>query len=204
MAKDVLKIIIGVLKKKKKVTASEIVKKTGFSRTYVNKFFQDLRDKGKIVLIGKANRAHYIIAEENIVRASKRNTLSVTKIFQNKNISEDIILARIKQDSGIFENISCNVSEIVGYAFSEMLNNAIEHSRSILIRIDMKKDAGHIIFSVADKGMGIFNNIRKKKNLASNMEAIQNLLKGKETTAPKAHSGEGIFFTSKAADILTI
>ena len=29
---------------------------------------------------------------------------------------------------------------------------------------------------------------------------MQDLLKGKTTTAPKAHSGEGIFFTSKVAD----
>ena len=36
------------------------------------------------------------------------------------------------------------------------------------------------------------------------MDAIQDLLKGKETTAPEAHSGEGIFFTSKIADFLTI
>jgi hypothetical protein len=36
------------------------------------------------------------------------------------------------------------------------------------------------------------------------MDAIQDLLKGKETTAPAAHSGEGIFFTSKTADSLTI
>jgi hypothetical protein len=33
---------------------------------------------------------------------------------------------------------------------------------------------------------------------------MQDLLKGKVTTAPLAHSGEGIFFTSKAADNFTI
>ncbi len=36
------------------------------------------------------------------------------------------------------------------------------------------------------------------------MESIQDLMKGKQTTAPEAHSGEGIFFTSKAADMLNI
>ena len=44
----------------------------------------------------------------------------------------------------------------------------------------------------------------KKKNLNSEMEAIQDLLKGKQTTAPEAHSGEGIFFTSKVSSVLTI
>jgi hypothetical protein len=40
----------------------------------------------------------------------------------------------------------------------------------------------------------------QKKGLNSEMEAIQDLLKGKTTTAPKLHSGEGIFFTSKVGD----
>ena len=85
-----------------------------------------------------------------------------------------------------------------------MLNNAIEHSSSDKIDIIFMKTSTDIRFSVADRGVGIFNNIRKKKRLASTMDAIQELLKGKETTAPEAHSGEGIFFTSKIADSLTI
>lgn len=40
----------------------------------------------------------------------------------------------------------------------------------------------------------------RKNNLKNELEAIQDLLKGKQTTAPQIHSGEGIFFTSKAAD----
>jgi hypothetical protein len=40
--------------------------------------------------------------------------------------------------------------------------------------------------------------------LKNHLEAIQDLLKGKQTTMPKSHSGEGIFFTSKIADNLTI
>jgi hypothetical protein len=66
------------------------------------------------------------------------------------------------------------------------------------------KTATDIRFTVADRGIGIFNNIMKKKRLGTTIAAIQDLLKGKETTAPEAHSGEGIFFTSKIADLLTI
>jgi hypothetical protein len=39
--------------------------------------------------------------------------------------------------------------------------------------------------------------VQTKRHLESELEAIQDLLKGKITTAPKLHSGEGIFFTSK-------
>jgi hypothetical protein len=44
----------------------------------------------------------------------------------------------------------------------------------------------------------------QKKGLGNHLESIQDLLKGKQTTLPKGHSGEGIFFTSRAADVLII
>ena len=40
----------------------------------------------------------------------------------------------------------------------------------------------------------------RERSLKSEFEAIQDLLKGKTTTMPKSHSGEGIFFTSKVGD----
>src|SRR3989338_2287114 len=72
------------------------------------------------------------------------------------------------------------------------------------MKATMQRDKERIIFEVIDRGVGIFNNIMMKKKLKNTMEAIQDLLKGKQTTAPKAHTGEGIFFTSKVADTLTI
>src|SRR3546814_7509415 len=46
----------------------------------------------------------------------------------------------------------------------------------------------------------MFRNVMKQRGIDSELEARQDLLKGKTTTVPKAHSGEGIFFTSKVAD----
>jgi len=66
------------------------------------------------------------------------------------------------------------------------------------------KDENFIRFSIVDKGIGVFNSIIKKRNLKNELEAIQELNKGKLTTAPKEHSGEGIFFTSRVVDKLII
>jgi hypothetical protein len=44
----------------------------------------------------------------------------------------------------------------------------------------------------------------REKHLESILEAVQDLLKGKQTTEPASHSGEGIFFTSRVGDILII
>ncbi len=201
---EVDKLILGILNKKGEVKASNIVRTTGFSRTYVNRFFQKLRDEGKIILVGKANKARYVLATQQAAMSAKKEILDVTHILQNKNLSEDTVLDGMKKNAGIFIGIPKNISDILDYAFSEMLNNAIEHSQTKTIKAMMERDKNNISFDIIDRGVGIFNNIMKKKNLQSEMEAIQDLLKGKQTTVPQTHSGEGIFFTSKVAEILII
>ncbi len=201
---DIENLILKKLKENEKIKAADIVKSAGFSRAYINRFFQKLKNEGKIILVGRANRAFYVLAHDKAVSRAKSSILSVRRSLRNKNISEDFVLGDIKQNSGIFLNLPKNVSGIVNYAFTEMLNNAIEHSQSKIIEIQMERTLTDIQFEVRDRGIGIFNNIMKKRKLKNEFEAIQDLLKGKQTTSPKEHTGEGIFFTSKAGDMLTI
>jgi len=201
---DIKKLILDTIDKKGEVKASCIVKITGFSRAYINRFFQELRNSGKLILIGRANNARYIKAGTKNVSEARKGETSIRKIVFNEGLSEDTLLKEIKNRTGIFLRIPENVSGILDYAFLEILNNAIEHSRSKKIEIFMKRDKDGISFDINDRGVGIFNNIKQKKNLQNEMEAIQDLLKGKQTTAPSLHSGEGIFFTSKVADIFVI
>ncbi|OGB60059.1 hypothetical protein A2Y27_02155, partial [candidate division CPR2 bacterium GWD1_39_7] len=107
-------------------------------------------------------------------------------------------------ETAILADAPENITKILGYAFTVMLNNAIEHSEGTKIRIIFSRDKERILFDISDNGIGIFNNIVQKKKLKNIMEAIQDLLKGKQTTSPEAHSGEGIFFTSKMADRFVI
>ncbi|HEX9917469.1 MAG TPA: DUF4325 domain-containing protein [candidate division Zixibacteria bacterium] len=201
---DLKALILKRLERKGRINSDEIVKATGFSRAYVNRFFQELRDQGKIVLLGKANRAHYVLASEGAVTDAKSKITDITLNLENKELYEDKVLDQIKKKTGIFMGLRKEISDILDYVFSEMLNNAIEHSASKIIRVVIKKDENNISFAVVDRGIGIFNNIMRKKKLGSALEAIQDLLKGKQTTMPKLHSGEGIFFTSKVADMLII
>lgn len=202
--KDVKTLILDVLYHNGEVRTSDIVKKTGYSRAYVNRFFQKLRNNGKIVILGKANQSRYVAATKEAIMRAKGNILSINRMLSNKNISEDMVLMRVKQESGIFLNLPKNIAAILDYAFLEMLNNAIEHSQSKVIKITMTKEKEVVRFHVIDKGIGIFYNIMRKKKLLNDMEAIQDLLKGKLTTAAQTHSGEGIFFTSKVAGIFVI
>ena len=201
---DIKSLILKKLSEKGEVRVSDIVRKTGFSRAYLNRFFQQLRDEGEIVLVGKANRTKYVSAKKEAVRKIKKEMLDFHQILKNKDISEDIVLDEIKKNTGIFLGLPKNISQILDYAFTEMLNNAIEHSRSRIIEVSIKKEETMVRFDVVDRGIGIFNNIMGKKGLRNELEAIQDLIKGKQTTAPEEHSGEGIFFTSKVGNKLTI
>ena len=197
---DIKTLILKNLAKRKEIKVAEITKATGFSRAYVNRFFQELKDEGKIMLIGRANKARYVMTGKQ----TKAAVLESSRILRNKDISEDLVLDDIKRETGIFLHLPKNVSKIVDYAFTEMLNNAITHSKSETIAMRVKKEDSCLRFQITDRGVGIFNNIIKKRKLKNELEAIQDLLKGKQTTAPEEHTGEGIFFTSKLADNLVI
>ena len=201
---DINQVILNLIRDKGKITVNDVVRITGFSRVYIHRFFQVLADEGKIVRIGRANQIRYVLADENSVRAAKKDIQSFSRILGNKNLHEDQIFELIHRETGIFQNLPGNVTRILEYAFTEMLNNAIEHSRSLKIKISMKRDSAGVRFDVVDWGIGIFENLIHSRHLASVEEAIQDLLKGKQTTAPEAHTGEGIFFTRRVADTFII
>jgi len=201
---DIDKIILKKLKEQKEIKVSDIVEITGFSRAYISKAFKKLKESNKIFQVGKANRATYVLVKNGEIDLIRKKILKSKKILKNKNLSESDILEEIKKETGIFLNLSGNVSDILDYSFTEILNNAIEHSRSEKISIIIERRKNQVIFEIADFGIGIFKNIIRKRKLKNELEAIQDLLKGKQTTDPKRHTGEGIFFTSKASDKLTI
>jgi DNA-binding transcriptional regulator GbsR (MarR family) len=203
---DIKTHILAKIQKQKQLKASEIIKETGFSRTYVSRALRSLRDEGKIISFGRANRTMYVIAEKDAILSAKRSLLSFSKLLDNTNLNEDLVLEEIKRETGIFLDLKDNIANLVSYAFLEMLNNAIDHSQSknILVLLEKNISESIISFIITDRGVGIFNKIRQKFDLPDNMSAIQELLKGKKTSAPEKHSGQGIFFTSKMADAFLI
>lgn len=93
-----------------------------------------------------------------------------------------------------------NVIDIWRYGFTEMVNNAIDHSGAEKIKIWVERNPLFTQVFVVDDGQGIFSKIQKALDLFDPREAILELAKGKFTTDPANHSGEGIFFSSKMFD----
>ena len=92
-----------------------------------------------------------------------------------------------------------NVLEIWHFAFTEMFNNAIDHSDGAHIYVQLSKNALNTEIAIADDGIGIFTKIQQQCGLLDERQAIFELSKGKLTTDSKNHSGQGIFFTSRMA-----
>jgi excisionase family DNA binding protein len=117
-------------------------------------------------------------------------------------LSEDMVWRRIRDDLQI--NSQSPAGRIMGYAFTEMLNNAIDHSDSDTTTISWWTTPDQWSFEITDYGVGVFPKLRIGLHLASEFEAVQELSKGKRTTDRARHTGEGIFFTSKAVDVFRL
>jgi anti-sigma regulatory factor (Ser/Thr protein kinase) len=104
----------------------------------------------------------------------------------------------------LLSGIPANVLEICHYGFTEMVNNVIDHSagRTLVIRIGSTTNA--IRMDIIDDGVGIFQKLQTELGLEDHRHAILELAKGKTTTAPQQHTGEGIFFTSRMFDNFSI
>jgi len=188
--------ILRLIGDKKVVKSAEVADSLGVSRQYASKLLRELLNAGKLVKAGSTANARYALPEFSDELGVKH----IKQILVNKDLREHVVLENILATSPVFKMAPENVQSILRYAFSEMLNNAIEHSGSSKIEVEVIDNDPMIKFMVNDFGVGVFRNVMKKRGLKFEMEAMQDLLKGKITTSPKAHSGEGIFFTSKIAD----
>lgn len=93
-----------------------------------------------------------------------------------------------------------NIINIWSYGFTEMLNNAIDHSQGKYAIVSVKINPVFSEIMINDDGIGIFTRIQKMLNLNDERHAVLELSKGKLTTDPENHTGEGIFFSSRMFD----
>src|SRR3989344_4481924 len=195
--------ILQIIKQKGRVTSSELTGSVGVSRQYVNMVISDLIAEKQAVKLGGTRNAFYV-SKDYISNHPEVIPTVLRKTYKNQALEEHKILLEIEEKFPRIAQLPENIRSIFTFAFSEIFNNAIEHSQSKTISIEVVVRDKDLSFIVNDSGIGAFRNIMKKKNLKSEIEAIQDLLKGKTTTMPKSHSGEGIFFTSKAGDVFIL
>lgn len=119
-------------------------------------------------------------------------------IFSLAGLSESDVYYR---DFGfMFKDLPREVENICHYGFTEMLNNAIDHSVGQQVTVAVERNLVDITITITDDGEGIFKHIARIMGLNDPRESILELSKGKLTTDPDNHSGQGIFFSSRAFD----
>ncbi len=118
------------------------------------------------------------------------------------NLEEDLIWR--KHIEPIFADLPPNVQLIGQHGFTEMLNNVIDHSGSVIVHLLALRTAANVSMMVSDEGIGIFKKIYMERSLEDPRHAILELSKGRLTTDPDRHTGEGIFFTSRIFDRFAI
>src|SRR5436190_7338605 len=104
----------------------------------------------------------------------------------------------------LLEGLCENDIDIWQYCVTEMVNNAIDHSAGSTLTVVVRRRPSNTRIHVLDNGIGIFRKIKVAFNLGDETQAILELAKGKLTTDPDRHSGQGIFFTSRMLDDFSI
>lgn len=173
-------------------TASRLAEALGVSRQSASARLGRAVKEGFITKTGTGAGVRYALAVLEDVRES----------FDRDGLSEDRVWSSIL--SLVVASMPGNVRDIWQYGMTEMINNAIDHSRSTKVHIGMRRNALFTEAFVADDGEGIFLRIQKALGLFDPRESILELAKGKFTTDPANHSGEGIFFTSRVFDAFSI
>lgn len=100
--------------------------------------------------------------------------------------------------------LPAEVCRIAQHAFTELVNNAIDHSGGTQVVVSMRQTASHLQLLVSDDGCGLFERIGQSFGITDPALATLELAKGRLSSQPERHSGRGLFFTARLADVLDV
>jgi hypothetical protein len=169
------------------VSSGEIAKAAGVTRQAAHYHLVRMVREGELRRVGAGRGSRYVPDAD------------LDRPYPLEGLEEDRVWDEVVRDVPKIQGAPSNVRSIMRYAFTEMLNNAIDHSGGAEARVKVwARDP--LSFEIKDDGVGVFRHARERLELPDDLAALQQISKGRETTAPDRHSGEGIFFTSKAVD----
>lgn len=122
----------------------------------------------------------------------------VQHVYARSGLSEDHVWQQLL--APMLADLAENVRDVWRFGLTEMINNAVDHSGAAQVQVGLRRDPLSCQAWVVDDGEGIFLRIQRALGLLDAREAILELAKGKFTTDPTNHSGEGIFFAARVFD----
>lgn len=186
--KEIRRVILEQVDDVGKVAAKEVAKTFGVSRQAIFKNVRELVASGVLVKTELAKHPYRLKPlKEAYVKVQVGPDTQESGIW-NESVSP------------LLQDLKSNVRAICQYGFTEMFNNVIDHSKSDKAAIWVTVDALVVGMVIQDYGIGIWKKLQEECHLDDPRHALLELTKGKLTTDPKRHTGEGIFFTSRMFD----
>lgn len=137
-------------------------------------------------------------------------TRPVYRPHKHRDVSRSYVLLGLdeqtpwERDFAPHFDLPANLTRIAHHAFTELVNNAVDHSGGTKVTLSMRQNETHLHMLVSDDGCGVFDRIQSAFDIASPRQALLELSKGKLTTQPEIHSGRGLFFTSRLFDVFDL
>ncbi len=168
------------------VTNRDVVAALGISPATSQRLLAALVTAGVLERRGQGRSVHYRLRQ--VRRRFKLRGLEETTAWRT--VADDIGRVRPLDEAG---------RHSLEYAAAEVINNAIDHSAGRTVEVSVAfESAGATVVTVRDDGVGVFARLQTDFGFPSAHDAIVQLEKGRLTSDPSNHSGEGLFFSSKA------
>ncbi len=192
-AKKIRAFILRAVKKHPTDIVAVTTKHFDITRTTAHRHLTTLINERKIIKSGVTRNIKYYPTST----INREFTYKITKQLNEFNVATEDF-------EEVFNKLSNQIEDICFYGFTEMFNNAIDHSQGSKIIASTEWGDNYIRITIIDNGIGVFKNVSDYFHLDDIRESILQLSKGKMTTYPSDHTGEGIFFSSRAFDVFEI
>jgi len=166
---------------------------TGATRQAVHAQLQQLVEAGELVREGAGRSVRY-------------RSVHPRRRFRYKlaGLDEDAVWREVRAEVPELATLPDAAERALHTAVVELVDNAISHSRGQRVEVSFRKAHDRLILEVFDDGEGIFDHLAHENELDDAMEALRQLTKGRLTTVPREHTGEGLFLLSKIADFFEV
>ncbi len=170
---------------------ASLAEQHGVSRSTMGKWLRVLLDEGWLVREGTPSRPVY---RPGVWR-------DVSRSYALQGLDEQTPWER---DFAPCFSLSPHLTRLAHYAFTELLNNAVDHSAGTRVSISMRQNRTHLHMLMRDDGCGVLERIRTAFHIDNPQLALLELSKGKLTTQPDFHTGRGLFFTSRLFEVFDL
>lgn len=191
---DIKSFILEHVEKHPRDIVAHTMNQLNVSRTTALRHIGHLVKNGKIIKSGKTRQIQYSLS----------NSLMRSLVAPINAEFDEYAFFTEHLEPALKPNVNNNTLSICDYALTEMMNNCKDHSHGKSMTVSLELTEQDVKCTIQDDGVGLFRTLEETLHLSDPQELILELSKGKLTRDPDNHTGEGVFFSSRAVDYFKI